>query len=119
MARTACADVVAAEWRWLPRSEPDGPPRGSHLASCVGRRTERSTYTASFRRATEPRLCEREARGVGRATARRDSGAFHLFVFERSELMLTLPAKMGEGGRVGALSGAERAPLPPPFSAKR
>jgi hypothetical protein len=33
--------------------------------------------------------------------------------------MLTLPAKMGEGGRVGALSGAERAPLPPPFSAKR
>jgi hypothetical protein len=27
--------------------------------------------------------------------------------------MLTLPAKMGEGGRIGALSGAERAPLPP------
>ena len=32
----------------------------------------------------------------------------------RSALTLTLPAKMGEGGRVGALSGAERAPLPPP-----
>jgi|GEM_PF-3583721 len=65
---------------------------------------------------------EREARGVGRATARR-SGATaersNYWVFERSELMLTLPAKMGEGGRVGALSGAERAPLPPPFSAKR
>ena len=31
-----------------------------------------------------------------------------------SELMLTSPAKLGEGGRVGAMSGAERAPLPPP-----
>ena len=58
MARTACVDVVAAEWRWLPSL------RGGHLASCVGRRTARSTYTASLRRATEPLQVEREARGV-------------------------------------------------------
>ena len=32
--------------------------------------------------------------------------------------MLTLPAKIGGGGRVGAQSGAERAPLPPRVSAK-
>jgi len=65
MARTSCADVVAAEWRWLPSL------RGGHLASCVGRRTARSTYTASLRRATEPRMCEREARGVVIGSAKR------------------------------------------------
>jgi hypothetical protein len=70
-ARSGAADVgFAAEWCWLPSL------RGSHLASCVGRRSasrtgQSSTYTASLGSAAEPRLCEREARGVVIVSAKR------------------------------------------------
>jgi len=101
--------ALAVEWRWLPIL------RGGHLASCVGRRTERSTYTASLRCATEPLPGARQ-----RAVAKRQRSVPSLPFFERSELilLLALAAKIGGGGRVGAQSGAQRAPLPPRVSAK-
>ena len=104
---------VSVEWRWLPSL------RGSHLASCVGRRTARSTYTASLRRATEPRLCEREARGVGarqRAVAER----------QRSVPLIGLRAQRAdvdvarENGGGGPRRRAERGgACPPPPSILR
>ena len=62
-----------------------------------------------LRHADSIAFSRRAAARRSEATAERSIYAF----FERSELMLTLPAKIGGGGRVGAQSGAERAPRPP------
>ena len=75
-----------------------------------------STYTASLRCATEPPGASRSEALAGarqRAVAERQRSVPSSPFFERSELMLSLPAKIGGGGRVGAQSGAERAPRPP------
>ena len=45
-------------------------------------------------------MCEREARGVVIGSSKRSD--------------IDVARENGGGGRVGALSGAERAPLPPP-----
>ena len=63
-AGSGAADVgFAAEWRWLPSL------RGSHLASCVGRRTARSTYTASLGCATEPQFASAKREALARDSA--------------------------------------------------
>lgn len=62
-ARTACAAVVAAEWRWLPSL------RGGHLASCAGRWTELEHLHSEPRLRDGAALGECEARAVVKAAS--------------------------------------------------